>query len=107
VQAPEEVAMPESDAVDAEVLRLRGSGRTFVGISRELGLDRPSEAQMAFQRAVRRLPDVERAQVREDEKSRLDRLEAKVKADSTRPADLQARQLATIDRLRGLLAEES
>lgn len=94
------------ETLDNEVLRLRGTGRAFTRISRQLGLGTPTDAHNAFQRAFRRLPAGERDQVRKAELSRLNRLAAKVKGDSTRSADKQARQLQTIDRLRALVAEE-
>ena len=67
-----------SEAIEVEVLRLRSSGRAFARISRDLRLERPVDAQRAFQRAVRRLPPGEQAEVRQQESSRLDRLRAKV-----------------------------
>jgi len=100
--------MPDSsEAVDTEVLRMRSTGMAFARISRELGLERPVDAQMAFQRSVRRLPDPDQGRVRQEETSRLDRLAARVSADTTRPPDDRARRLAAIDRLRILVAEEA
>jgi len=95
-----------SEAIDTEVLRRRGTGQAFARISRELELGRPVEAQMAFQRAVRRLPVGERDQVRQQEISRLDRLAARVTADTTRQPDDRSRRLAAIDRLRTLVTED-
>jgi hypothetical protein len=94
-----------SEAVDTEVLRLRSSGQAFARISRDLGLPKPVDAQRAFQRAVRRLSAGDRAQVRHQESARLDRLAARVNADTTRPIDDRTRRLAAIDRLRALVAE--
>jgi hypothetical protein len=93
-----------SEALDGEVLRLRSSGRAFARISRDLELERPVDAQRAFQRAVRRLPVGEQDQVRQQESSRLDRLAERVNADTTKPAEDRTRRLAAIERLRGLLA---
>ena len=95
-----------SESVDSEVLRLRGTGQAFARISRDLGLARPVDAQRAFQRAIHRLPSSEQVQARQQETSRLDRLEARVNADTTTPEDDRARRLAAIDRLRALVAEE-
>ncbi len=97
----------QSEATDREVLRLRSNGRAFAGISRDLGLPRPVDAQRAFQRAVRRLPADQQVQVRAHEQSHLDRLAAQVNADETRPAEDRDRRLAVIDKLRGLLTETS
>jgi hypothetical protein len=90
--------------VDSEVLRLRSVGRSFARISRDLELGRPIEAQHAFQRAIRRLPADERTQVTQQETSRLDRLAARVTADTERPAEDRDRRLAAIERLRASLA---
>lgn len=101
---PSEVV--DSEVVDSEVLRLRNAGQAFARISRELGFPKPVDAQRAFQRAVRRLPAGERDQVRQQESVRLDRLAARVNADTTRPVDDRTRRLAAIDRLRALVADE-
>jgi hypothetical protein len=93
-----------SEALDGEVLRLRSSGRAFARISRDLELERPVDAQRAFQRAVGRLPVGEQDQVRQQESSRLDRLAERVNADTTKPVEDRTRRLAAIERLRGLLA---
>jgi len=95
-----------SEAIEVEVLRLRSAGRAFAGISRDLGLARPVEAQKAFQRAVRRLPVLERNKIRAQETSRLDRLAARVNADQTKPLEDRTRRLAAIDRLRISLTDE-
>jgi hypothetical protein len=98
--------MPEqSEDVDTEVLRMRSKGRAFAGISRDLGMGRPVEAQRAFQRAVRRLPEGEQDSVRQEESARLDRLTARVSADGAKPED-RVRRLAAIDRLRAWLTED-
>jgi hypothetical protein len=95
-----------SEATDGEVLRLRSTGRAFARISRDLGLQRPVDAQRAFQRAVRRLPLNEQDQIRQQESSRLDRLAARVNADTTTTVEDRTRRLAAIDRLRVWLTED-
>lgn len=92
-----------SEVVDGEVLRLRSSGKAFARISRDLELERPADAQRAFQRAVSRLPVAEQEQVRAQEATRLDVLAAKVRADTDKPEEDRTRRLAAIERLRGLL----
>jgi hypothetical protein len=93
----------ETAALDARALALRGKGMSFRTIANELGLERASDANLAFNRALRRLPDQERADVRREEAGRLDRL-----ADLTRgnealtAADIE-RRLESIDRLRAQL----
>ena len=95
-----------SETLDGEVLRLRRSGGAFARISRDLELKRPVDAQRAFQRAVRRLPEVEQEAVREQESSRLDRLAEQVNADAETSTENRTRRLAAIERLRGLLTPE-
>jgi hypothetical protein len=92
------------EAIDGEALRLRSGGRAFARISRDLRLERPVDAERAFQRAVRRLPPQEQAEVRKQESSRLDRLAQKVVADTDKPVEEKARRLAAVERLRGLLS---
>jgi acyl-CoA reductase-like NAD-dependent aldehyde dehydrogenase len=105
VPTPTQPTPPESTQTkDGEVLRLRSTGQSFARISRDLGLDRPLDAQRAFQRAIRRLPAEERSKVAEQESSRLDRLQARVNADTERPAEDRTRRLAAIERLRASLA---
>lgn len=96
-----------SEAIDGEVLRLRSTGQAFARISRDLRLEKPVDAQRAFQRAVRRLPPREQAEVREQESSRLDRLADKVNADTDKPLEEKTRRLAAVERLRGLLTSDS
>jgi hypothetical protein len=95
-----------SEAIEGEVLRLRSRGRAFARISRDLRLDGSVDAQRAFQRAVRRLPPGEQAEVRQQESSRLDRLAEKVIADTGKPPEEKTRRLAVVERLRGLLTTE-
>ena len=93
--------MTESQkATDAEVLRRRRDGQTYVRISREMGLARAGVAQLAFRRALGRLPATEADQVRIEELLRLDRLSDRVRADTTRAEMDRARQLKTIKRMR-------
>jgi hypothetical protein len=92
-----------SEAIDGEVLRLRSSGQAFARIRRDLRLERPGDARRAFQRALRRLPPSEQAEVRQQEGLRLDQLAVKVTADTDMPMEDKTRRLAAIERLRGLL----
>jgi hypothetical protein len=72
-----------------------------------LGLDRAADAQQAFRRAVRRLPVADAEQVREEELSRLDRLAEQVRADTSKNDMDRARQLKTIERMRGQIQHDS
>jgi hypothetical protein len=94
-----------SAGTDSEVLRLRGTGRAFAGISRELGLAGAADAQQAFQRAIRQLPPDDQSRVRREELSRLDRLAAQVNSDASLSDEDRVRRLAVVDRLRAGMAE--
>jgi hypothetical protein len=89
-----------SEAVDQQVLRLRGEGQPYARISRQLGLDRGAEAQQAFLRALGRLPASDARQVRAEELSRLDRLAARVRGDAGQNDVDRTRRLKTIERMR-------
>ena len=90
-----------SETVDDEVLRRRRRGHAYARISRELGLVRAADAQDAFRRALRRLPTADADRARGEELSRLDRLAERVRADTTKNDVDRARQLKTIERMRG------
>jgi aminoglycoside phosphotransferase len=72
-----------------------------------LGLNRAADAQQAFRRALRRLPATDAKRVREEEASRLDRLAERVRADTTKNDLDRARQLKTIERMRGQISDDS
>lgn len=95
-----------SETVDEQVLRLRQRGQAYARISRELGLDRATDAQQAFRRALRRLPEAEATPIRNDELARLDRLTDRVHGDTTRDEADRARQLKTIDTMRRQLQDD-
>ena len=97
----------QSETVDNEVLRLRRQGQSYARISRDLGLERAAAAQQAFRRALGRLPEADASRVSEEEISRLDRLAAQVRADTTKGDLDRARQLKTIERLRGQIGQDS
>ena len=90
-----------SETVDDDVLRLRSEGQAYARISRDLGLDRAADAQQAFRRALGRLPADDAERVRGEELSRLDRLAERVRTDASRNEMDRARQLKTIERMRG------
>jgi AraC-like DNA-binding protein len=95
-----------SETVDEKVLRLRGEGRPFARISRDLGLQRAVDAQRAFRRALGRLPASDAKRVRAEEGSRLDDLAKRVRADTKQNDMDRARRLKTIERLRGQLGAD-
>ena len=96
-----------SEAVDDRVLQLRGEGRAYARISRDLGLERAADAQQAFRRALRRLPAEDAERVRGEEISRLDRFAERVRVDTTRNDMDRARQLKVIDRMRSQINDGS
>ena len=95
-----------SEAVDEEVLTRRSQGQAYARISKDLGLERAATAQQAFRRAIGRLPEEDAIRVRTEEVTRLDRLAERVRADTTRNDMERARQLKTIERMRGQLSVE-
>lgn len=96
----------DTDTIDARVLALRSKGTGFRTIADQLGLERASDANLAFNRALRRLPEEQRAIVRREEGLRLDRLADVTRANqSLTPTDID-RRLNSIDRLRAQLDAE-
>ncbi len=96
-----------SETVDEKVLRLRGEGRAYARISRDLGLDRGADAQRAFVRALSRLPDSDARRVRAEEVSRLDRLAERVRGDAKQNVTDRDRRLKTIERMRSRISDGS
>jgi hypothetical protein len=96
-----------SETVDQKVLELRGQGRGYAQICRDLGLDRTADAQQAFRRALLGLPEVDAARVRGEELSRLERLAGKVREDATRNEVDRERQLKAIKRMRAHVRDDS
>lgn len=99
------VPLESSEAVDEKVLRLRCQGQPYARISRDLGFNRAAEAQQAFRRALRRLPGPDAKRVRDEEVSRLDRLDERVRADTKKNDVDRARQLNAIQRMRGQIRD--
>jgi hypothetical protein len=105
-QSAKTSVMETSTACDDRVLELRVQGRSFAGIATTLGLVRPSRANEAFNRALRRKPMSERDGIRRQELVRLDVLADGVRADAALAPKDKARRLRTVDRLRTMLMEE-
>jgi hypothetical protein len=100
--------MPDpTEAVDDRVLQLRGQGQAYARISRDLGLGRAADAQRAFRRALGRLPSPDAERVRGEERSRLDRLAERVRADVTSDDAARQHRLEAIARMRSQLGEDS
>jgi hypothetical protein len=109
-EAPEEEGTPQSsEAValstdhDETVLALREEGRSFAGIARTLGLDNSTQANAAFNRALRRLPASEQESVRVHEMARLDALGERVRQRNDLDEVEMARRMRSLDRLRKTL----
>jgi hypothetical protein len=90
-------------AQDQEALELRRRGRAFGAIATELGMDRTSDANLAFNRALRRQPAVAREQIRADENARLDRMAVAVRANAALTEGEATKRLHAIDLLRARL----
>lgn len=89
--------------VDDQVLSLRRQRKDYRSIAQTLGLTGASEANKAFNRAMRRLPDDERNAVRSEEEGKLDRLAAATRANESFTKDEIERRVGIIDRLRARL----
>jgi len=88
---------------DQEALELRLTGRAFSSIATALGMDRSSDANLAFNRALRRQPAPAKDQIRADENLRLDRMAVAVRANGSLTEAEAVKRLRTIDVLRGRL----
>jgi hypothetical protein len=86
--------------LDADVVALRETGRSYGAVAASLGLKRAMDAHAVFVRAVRALPESERAEMVHREAGRLDGLEARIRSrDGAEPAKM-ARRLEAVDALR-------
>jgi hypothetical protein len=72
-------------------------------VARTLGIKRAVDAQAAFIRAMRKLPEEQRKALYKRESERLDQLEARIRSrDAAEPAKLE-RHLVALDALRDAL----
>jgi hypothetical protein len=92
-----------SGSPDSSVLQLRREGRSFGSIAKALGFERSSQANEAFNRALRELPGDEQVTLRVEENVRLDALETRLRANAELETDEVDRRLRTIARLRQVL----
>jgi hypothetical protein len=90
-------------ARDEEALVLRLQGRAFGTIAKALGMERAAEANLAFNRALRRRPADTRDLIRADENQRLDRLASTVRTDDLLNENEATKRLHTIEVLRARL----
>lgn len=90
--------------VDDKVLELRSHGGSFKSIAETLGFDKSGAAIKAFNRALRRRPASEQDALLADELHRLDRVEAKVRANTSLEAPEAERRLRAIVRIRAMVS---
>ena len=85
---------------DSRVLELRQAGRSFRFIAKKVGLERPADAWVAFNRALRRHGPVEQESLRRDEMGRLDAMSEAIRTSAELSAEDQTKRLASLDRMR-------
>jgi hypothetical protein len=89
-----------TSAQDSRALDLRMAGRSFGHIARELGLERPSDASRAFNRALRRRSRNDQARIRAAELERLEGMAAHTRAREGATDDEVAGRLRAVELLR-------
>ncbi|MGC8628317.1 MAG: hypothetical protein ACP5VR_12360 [Acidimicrobiales bacterium] len=86
--------------IDEEVVTLREQGQSYSAVARALGMKRAVNAQDAFLRAMRNLPESERKALGQRESQRLDKLEVRIRSrDANEPAKME-RHLTALEALR-------
>jgi hypothetical protein len=95
--------MVDTPARDEEALELRTRGQSFGAIATTLGYQRAHEANEAFNRALRRKPPEQRANLRREELARLDALADGVRANKQLGPDDIVRRLRAVELLRLML----
>jgi hypothetical protein len=86
--------------LDEEVVTLRERGQTYSAVARALGMRRATNAQEAFIRVMRSLPEKERKALHRRESDRLDQLEARIRSrDAAEPVKME-RHLVALEALR-------
>ncbi len=98
------VLVADSTERDDEVLVLRERSRSFASIARALGFEGASQANAAFNRALRRLPPSEQESLRGHEMARLDALGERLRQREDLDETEMARRARTLDRLRKKLS---
>jgi len=85
---------------DEEALKLRDEGHSYAGVARSLNMKQANEAHAAFIRALRRRPEDEQERLVDRERSRLNRLEERIRDGDKEDPTLLDRRLAALARLR-------
>jgi hypothetical protein len=96
----------EGTDTDEQALTLRSQSKGFGKIAKALGLRRASDANVAFNRALRLRPPEERATIRAEENRRLDRFAGAVTADASRSKEDVDKRMRAVERLRTRLMAE-
>ncbi|MBA3653509.1 MAG: hypothetical protein H0W70_04880 [Actinobacteria bacterium] len=94
------VAEDDTTARDSEALDLRREGHSFAQVARTLGYEKARDANLAFNRALRRLPKRDRDATRRAEGKRLDTMVRRINATTDLTPEETTRQLRVVDRLR-------
>jgi hypothetical protein len=89
--------------VPSSVIALRDAGKSYAAIARNLSLPRALDAQLAFVRAVRGTPELERTELLKREFKRLELLEQRIRDDSAPDPDRMRQRLAALEKLRAAL----
>ncbi len=85
---------------DDQTLELRQQGKSFAAIAKMLGYERPRDAWLAFNRALRRHTPSEQANLRREEMARLQALTDAVHARKDLTPKERARRLDSVERMR-------
>jgi len=85
---------------DDRTLELRQQGKSFAAIAKVLGYERPRDAWLAFNRALRRHAPKEQANLRREEMARLQTLTDAVQARKDLTPEEQTRRLQSVERMR-------
>lgn len=87
-------------SLDEEVVALRERGQSYSAVASALGMKRATNAQEAFVRAMRSLPENERKALQGREAARLDQLEVRIRSrDANEPVKME-RHLVALEALR-------
>lgn len=87
-------------SLDEEVVELRERGQSYSAVASALGIKRAVNAQEAFIRVMRGLPEKERKEMHARESARLDQLEVRIRTrDVGQPVKME-RHLAGLEALR-------
>jgi hypothetical protein len=94
-------------SLDEEVVALREQGQSYSAVARALGIKRATNAQEAFVRAMRSLPEKERRSMHGRESERLNQLEVRIRSrDALEPVKME-RHLVALEALRQTMGTPS